>query len=63
MIEEIIDQTWWILEQLLTDHFEELVEYAKNTGVFFALLKKENTKLYLSSVYNHENMTIAHGQT
>lgn len=45
MIEEIIDQTWWILEQLLTDHFEELVEYAKNTGVFFCLIKERKHKI------------------
>lgn len=64
MIEEITDQTWWIMEQLLTDWSEEFVAiYKKVPECFFALLEKENTKFYLSSVYNYENMTIAHGQT
>lgn len=45
MIEEIIDQTWWIIEQLLTDHFEEFVAIYKKYKSVFCLIKERKHKI------------------
>lgn len=40
MIEGIIDQTWWNMEQLLNEYFEEFVAICRE--FYFSPVKKEN---------------------